>query len=324
MDLRAQFDAYHRKLQRDMEAIARRLIDERLSIIRGGKIPAQLISGDVGMTNPMTAAGDIIVGGVDGAAARLAKGDDGQVLQVASGAIGWGTASGGGGGTIHTSAYASPPASPASGDLWLPTDGIAEYRYSGSAWVPWGPVFPLTTPVDGDFAWVNQGGASIIAVKGMIYLSIPASATQQYRIRKKAAPATPYSITAMLIPDQPYSAVQGWALIWRQSSDGKLITFGCQIQANPSDFTYFIQKWTNEATFSATYTSKTLFGHLPRFLRIADDGTNRVCSLSQDGQNWFQAHSVGRTDFLTANEVGFAGNTNAGALGITLASWREA
>lgn len=44
-----------------------------------------------GMSNPMTTAGDIIVGGVDGAAGRLAKGTDGQVLKMAAGAVGWGT-----------------------------------------------------------------------------------------------------------------------------------------------------------------------------------------------------------------------------------------
>lgn len=42
--------------------------------------------GGVGMTNPMTTAGDIIVGGVSGAPDRLAKGSDGQVLKMVSGA----------------------------------------------------------------------------------------------------------------------------------------------------------------------------------------------------------------------------------------------
>lgn len=44
-----------------------------------------------GMTNPMTTAEDIIVGGVDGAPGRLAKGTDGQVLKMVAGAVAWGT-----------------------------------------------------------------------------------------------------------------------------------------------------------------------------------------------------------------------------------------
>lgn len=39
-----------------------------------------------GMANPMTTAGDMIYGGVDGAATRLAKGTAGQVLTMNSGA----------------------------------------------------------------------------------------------------------------------------------------------------------------------------------------------------------------------------------------------
>ena len=47
----------------------------------------------VGLTNPMTAAGDVIYGGVDGAPTRLARGAAGQVLTMNSGATApeWGT-----------------------------------------------------------------------------------------------------------------------------------------------------------------------------------------------------------------------------------------
>lgn len=44
-----------------------------------------------GTTNPMTAAGDIIIGGTSGAPTRLAKGTDGQVLTLASGLPSWAT-----------------------------------------------------------------------------------------------------------------------------------------------------------------------------------------------------------------------------------------
>lgn len=50
---------------------------------------------DEKMTNPMTASGDIIYGGTSGAPTRLAKGDDGQYLKLASGVPSW--AAGGGG-----------------------------------------------------------------------------------------------------------------------------------------------------------------------------------------------------------------------------------
>lgn len=47
-------------------------------------------SSTVKYENPMTAAGDIVIGGVDGAATRLAKGADGAVLKLVSGVPAWG------------------------------------------------------------------------------------------------------------------------------------------------------------------------------------------------------------------------------------------
>lgn len=46
---------------------------------------------DPGFTNPMTTAGDIIVGGSSGTPTRLAKGTDGQILKMVSGNVQWGT-----------------------------------------------------------------------------------------------------------------------------------------------------------------------------------------------------------------------------------------
>jgi hypothetical protein len=43
------------------------------------------------MSNPMTAAGDIIVGGESGSPSKLAKGSAGQVLKSTSGGVEWGT-----------------------------------------------------------------------------------------------------------------------------------------------------------------------------------------------------------------------------------------
>ncbi|MEH6483017.1 MULTISPECIES: DUF2793 domain-containing protein [Pseudomonas] len=60
----------------------------------GGKVNVTVSGG--GMTNPMTTAGDLIVGGAAGAPTRLAKGTDGQILTMVSGAEAWASPSGGG------------------------------------------------------------------------------------------------------------------------------------------------------------------------------------------------------------------------------------
>lgn len=55
-----------------------------------------VISAAGSLSNPMTAAGDLIIGGTAGAPARLPKGTDGQALILVAGAPAWGDASTGG------------------------------------------------------------------------------------------------------------------------------------------------------------------------------------------------------------------------------------
>ncbi len=64
-------------------------------------------AGGSGMTNPMTTAGDLIVGGASGTPARLAKGTDGQVLGMVSGAQAWVTPSAGSSDTYQTTSSSS-------------------------------------------------------------------------------------------------------------------------------------------------------------------------------------------------------------------------
>lgn len=235
-------------------------------------------------------------------------------------------AGGGGGDSSYTAAYGSRPAASNDGDLFLPNNGVYLERDTGAAWVPWGPLFPFTAPVDGDFSWTNQGGASVVTTQGGIYLLAPANAGASLRIRRKAAPSTPYTITAAFAASILNLSNQRAGLCFRQSSDGKLVIF--YLLATNAAFTLQTDKFTNETTGSATYSSiaaNAMRGPVV-FLRIADNGTNRICSYSTDGQNWIQIHSVGRTDFLTADQVGFfvSEESNSVAAGMTLLSWKEA
>ena len=59
---------------------------------------------------------------------------------------------------VYTSAYASPPGSPAAGDIWMPTDAPYIMRYDGSAWVPWGPAQKLGLPPSAGWTLINDGG----------------------------------------------------------------------------------------------------------------------------------------------------------------------
>ena len=233
----------------------------------------------------------------------------------------------------YTSAYASPPVSPVSGDMWVPSDGFYALRYSGSAWAPWGPIFPMTPPNNASFAWVNQGGASVSTANGGIYMHTGTPGTgDNLRVRKMAAPSTPYTLTAAIMLLMPQVDYMFAGVGFRESSSGKIttLTIGSSSIYSTSGPHVSAQKWTDETTFSASYTltgalfkADSFAGDL-LWVRIADNGTNRLLSLSKDGQNFVQIHSVSRTDFLTADEICFWANANNAdyGLGMTLLSWK--
>lgn len=196
----------------------------------------------------------------------------------------------------------------ASGDAYLLSVELrADVTTTASSpvWMP-----TLTTPVLSDFAWVTQGTATATEQYGGITLYEPGHGTAaSLRILKKTAPATPYVVTAaiissMWIPNKPYDF---WGLCFRQSSDGKIVAWG-PMAFNTSDYApqLYVSKWTSDTAYAAANYAQVGFnagGIL--WLRIADDGANRVCSYSGDGFTWQVVHTVGRTDYMTANEVGF-------------------
>jgi len=231
-------------------------------------------------------------------------------------------AAGGGGDSTLTAAYGSRPAASNDGNLFLPSDGFVVERDTGSVYAPWGPLFPLTAPVDGDFAWINQGGATVVTTNGGIHLNAPADSTVQYRIRKKAAPATPYTITAIMLPRFLLATFPHVGIGFRQSSDGKLHVLR---------FIYdgalkFGSTKCNSATAdNSNYTEFVTPFYPVLFLRIQDDGVNRILSFSADGQNFYAFHTIGRTDFLTADEILFFSNSRNAThpTALTMISWKQ-
>lgn len=182
----------------------------------------------------------------------------------------------------------------------------------------------LAAPVDGDFSWVNQGTASVATTSGGIYLLGPAASSDNLRIRKKTSPATPYTITGKFVPVTYPGNYNACGLLFRQSSDGKC---SCIQMYWQSGWQFAVNKYNSSTSWSANYIGMGagLVGDVICF-RIADDGSSRKCSVSSDGYNWIEVHSVGRTDFLTADEVGFFVNPSnaSGGIGMKLLSWEQA
>ena len=225
---------------------------------------------------------------------------------------------------ITTAAYASRQAAAKAGRLFLPNNGCVLERDSGSAWLPWGPLFPFTAPVDGDYSWFNQGGASVSTTNGGISLSIPSSATTNFRGRSKTKTA-PYTITAaVLLNFIPANYVRSFGLFFTDGT--KVHGFGIAFDSAAAGvYQIASTKWTDATNISANYSIIAYQTFSPvLWLRIADNSSNRICSISADGVDFIPYHTVGRTDFLTATSVGFGGDIlNSNAAYMRLLSWTE-
>ncbi len=229
------------------------------------------------------------------------------------------------GDVLQAGAYASAPAAAIGGRLYLSTDGPYLLRDTGSSYDAYGPVQKQFVPDDSLFGWINQGGASITTTGGPVVLAVPSSGTKNNRIRKKTAPATPYTVTARIKGLAFPSDYFNFGLLFRESGSGKLHAF--QV-GHVTNVLLASTKFTDATTFSADYVTASVISlpmGVPEWLRIADDGANRICSFSYDGLNWQAFHTVGRTDFLTADEVGFFGNSeNSKPVTVALHSYKEA
>ena len=215
----------------------------------------------------------------------------------------------GGGGSTTQGAFAALPGTCTSGDQYWPTDSVYKLLCSpGNTWNYYVNGYKMTPPILGDFTWVNQGGATAVSTFGGVYMTAPVSGGGSFRVLKKAAPATPYTITAAFIPGLTSVSYMTEGLAFRQSVDGKLATNSMSFSF---EWRYVAAKFIDPTTYSADYTHISLF-YVPAiiWLRIQDDGTDRISSFSMDGVTWTVLHTVGRTDFLTADEVGFAVDSN--------------
>jgi hypothetical protein len=186
-----------------------------------------------------------------------------------------------------------------------------------------GPLFPLQRPVAADFSWVNQGASTITASNNGLYLLGASAANPNLRVQVKAQPSKPYKIEARFSMGGRTTGTQFGGLCWRNSTSGALVTAGIT-----NNNTLVIGRYTSPTVLSSNYLSIALSNFAVNgdfFLRLEDDSTNRIVSLSLDGENWLQAHSIGNTDFLSADQVGFFVNPTSSGLpaAVWLQHWKE-
>lgn len=185
----------------------------------------------------------------------------------------------------------------------------------------------FVTPALTDFAWINQGTATATQRDYGISLVKPRTSGIAISLLKRDAPATPYKISAAFSAAIARSGNYAIHLGFRNSGSGSLQDMTYSANGTNNDWHVAINNWTSPTAFSAVaQAARTLstFGTL--WLQIEDDGTNRFYRYSPNGDDWSQIYTIGRTSFITPDEVYFGiltDSTDANALpgNITLLSW---
>lgn len=176
----------------------------------------------------------------------------------------------------------------------------------------WSPVlFRVPTSANtGLTTWLNQGGASVADRSTGITLSAPAGAGDNLRCRYKAAPATPYSIKALIalsgVPLVTASQFASCGIGWYDGSN-KLEIITLQFdQANGLKLA--VERWATVSSFSAEDFTKRFWAGNPMWMRLRDDGTTVYfqVGMSGDDDDFITLYSVAKA----SGYLGAAGYAN--------------
>lgn len=128
----------------------------------------------------------------------------------------------------------------------------------------------------------------------------------------QTAPGTPWEVTCQISYAMRSLAFFHIGLCIRDSGSGKVTTFGVGTSSGGVSG-FWVFHFASPTSVAGTPLGLTIIGFPALYLRIADNGTNHVMSMSGDGVMWEQVFSESRTSYLaTPDQVGvFAYNSNA-------------
>lgn len=157
-------------------------------------------------------------------------------------------------------------------------------------------------------------------------------ATEDFTLLSRAAPATPYSLTAAMTLGWPMASTSATSCAgvgFLESGTGKFIV--ATLINSSGGPCLRILNYTNATTFSANTLAVTgpvtFIGPAAIWWKLTDDGTNLTFAVSHDGEHWMTLITVSRTAFMTSgpDKIIFGGNNRSNTLESvqTLVAWQE-
>lgn len=214
----------------------------------------------------------------------------------------------------------SRPSAERAGRLYIGSDSPMMYRDNGSTWDSFYKAAKVTPPITGNYTWTH-GSATATNTDttngpSLLQLTSPGTGDKLSKMERTLG-ATPISIIHR-ISSQLYLSVSYCGVFMGDGT--KLACIGLIYESG------ITRLWTPKFNSLTSYAGEYFRADFPInysdfWLKMTDDGTNRLSYYSHDGVNYTLFHSIGRTDFLTATKCGVWLGTNCATGGIAAMNW---
>jgi hypothetical protein len=176
---------------------------------------------------------------------------------------------------------------------------------------PGGSSAPLVPPpISGWTPW-NSGSASQSGYDRVLAVAAAGASDNWKGEYRTLSPASSYTAAFYIDFEMPVSTNNYAAIILRNSGSGSFVTFGPYF-AN-STWNLLSYRWTSVTSSNTQYAivpvAQLTIG-IPNWLRFRDDGTTRFFEYSYNGVDWLPHTSIGRTDFIIPDQIGWAIDAN--------------
>jgi hypothetical protein len=184
----------------------------------------------------------------------------------------------------------------------------------------YGPLWKLTPLDQSGWSWVNQDSAAVVQSGGVVYLTSGA-ANSEIHARVVAAPSTPYTITAAIIPHLGV----GNSVFGITFYDGtKFVQMGVRCPSGDPRGLFSGRRENSVSSHASQVESPQFMAFGMMFLRISDNGTNTKLEYSLDGVNFTTLIDEARGTFLTTGptHVGIFLQCFTDPCGVSVISWQ--
>lgn len=182
----------------------------------------------------------------------------------------------------------------------------------------------FTPPPSAGWTSLNLGAATIAAsLDGRALIAPSNGSVNSVRAEVRSLAAGNYTATACVeVAGHVANAWGPVGFVLKNSAGNPLIVFGLEFSSGQSHLR--LGKFNSPTSYNADYFSAmntyVFYGPI-NWLRIRDNGTTRFFEYSYNGVDFLTVASHGRTDFLTANQIGWGGDPHSQAVVARLRSW---